>query len=114
MKKEDAARSFWNRVDDLWCGKPLKDLALQSNVDYVLFLNWRTKHRLPDVISACHLSRVLSTTVEHLVLGVARKLDNDRYGDIIECIKSSPDQDLELVRRVLRIPEQKRKTQKNA
>lgn len=114
MKKEDAARSFWNRVDDLWCGKPLKDLAMQSQVDYVLFLNWRTKHRFPDVVSACHLSKALSTSVEHLVLGIAKKIDNEKYGDIVNHLKKASDQDLELVRRVLRMPDQTPVIQKNA
>lgn len=69
VQKNESARYFWNRVDDLRDGKPLKDLANNCQVDYVLFLNWRTKHRLPDLMSACYLAQELGTCAEYLALG---------------------------------------------
>jgi len=103
MKKEEAARSFWNRVDDLWSEKPLKDLASSCQVDYVLFLNWRTKHRLPDLVSACNLAQVLGTCTEYLTFG-HRDLEDKNLRDVMTKLKFASHDDLELVRRVLRMP----------
>lgn len=103
MKKEETARSFWSRVDDLWGGKPLKDLASDCQVDYVLFLNWRTKHRLPDLVSACNIAHVLDTCTEYLTFG-HRNMDNGVPRDVFQKLKTASSEDLELVRRVLRMP----------
>lgn len=103
MRKEDAARAFWNRVDNLWGGKPLKELAERSCVDYVLFLNWRTKHRFPDVMSACNIANNLETTVNFLVFGAIEKAKETDFIDITNELKKASGQDLELIRRILRI-----------
>lgn len=103
MRKEDAARAFWNRVDNLWGGNPLKELAERSCVDYVLLLNWRTKHRFPDVTSACNIANTLETTVNFLVFGAIEKAEGSNYIDITNELKNASGQDLELIRRILRI-----------
>ena len=114
MRNEDVSRAIWNRVDNLWCGKPLKELAKKSAVDYVLFLNWRTKHRLPDVLSACNIARNLNTTVEFLVSGTTEKSQNPDFFDIFNELEKASVQDLDLVRRILRIEEKLSAKRKDA
>ena len=101
MGKEDMARVFWSRVNILWEGKPLRDLADRSSVDYVLFLNWRTKHRLPDVISSCNIANVLDTTVEFLVSGKVEKDMDPQLRAIMARLKNASELDLDMVRRIL-------------
>lgn len=105
---------FWNRVDNLWNGKSLKELARLSRVDYVLFLNWRTKHRLPDLVSSCHLANALDTTVEHLVLGNPTKTTDSEFEDIIHKLHTAAADDISLIRRVLRIPDPVEPSRKQA
>lgn len=114
MRKEDAARAFWNRVDNLWGGKPLKELAEKSCVDYVLFLNWRTKHRFPDVTSACNIANNLETTVIFLVFGTTEKEKETDFVDITNELRKASNQDLELIRRILRIEAKTSSNRKDA
>lgn len=115
MKDEEDVRLFWNRVDELWGAKPLKELAVKSQVDYILFLNWRTKKRFPDLVTACYLAFTLNTRLEYLVLGIEH-FENENLREISNALKTASEEDLVLVKRVLRIPDkQKTKlTQKNA
>jgi len=113
MRNEEVARDFWNRVDNLWSGKPLKDLASSCQVDYVLFLNWRTKHRLPDLVSACNLAKSLGTCAEHLTFGQSSN-ESRILGDVMSKLRFASEEDVELVKRVLRISSSNSEQKMNA
>lgn len=122
MNEEDLAYQFWKRIDGILSSKgfaTLKELSIAIGVDYNTFKNWRSKNTIPKTLDMLHLSQALSTPMELLLLGKDHYSVDGKLDTIIDALRIASKDDLELVRRVLRIPEAEQtstnaKIQKNA
>ena len=104
----DLGYRFWIRVDELRSAVPcqLIDMAAIAGIDYTRIKNQRSANRLPKLEDAYQISRVLNCSMSYLVTGI---LENSKVPEkiqpFINALSKASDDDLELVRRVLRMEE---------
>ena len=83
------------------------DMAIDAGIDYTRIKNQRSDNRLPKLEDAYHIARVLDCSITYLLTGA---LDSDaipkRLQPFIRALTQASEDDLELVRRVLRIEEE--------
>ena len=105
----DLGYRFWLRVDELRSMRrcQLIDMAIDAGIDYTRIKNQRSDNRLPKLEDAYHIARVLDCSITYLLTGA---LDSDaipkRLQPFIRALTQASEDDLELVRRVLRIEEE--------
>jgi len=105
-RDNESAREFWLRVDKLMASRKvmLKEISKDAGVPYQSFTGWRTRHKYPDVQVLVKIASILHTSSEYLV-GGEKGPDNPKFLDIINHLEYASKEDLELIRRVLRIQE---------
>lgn len=102
--EQDLGFRFWKRVDGLRGKRQLKEIAEIAEIDYTRIKNQRSDNRTPKLEDAYRLSRVLGCSVSFLITGV--ESDNKIPGNLIpimKALKSASDEDIVLVKRILRI-----------
>lgn len=113
----DLGYQFWLRVDKLRASIPcqLIDMANMAGIDYTRIKNQRSANRLPKLEDAFYISKVLRCSMSFLLTGIH---DNgagpEELQPIINALKKASEDDLELIRRVLRIEKDTKKEQRNA
>ncbi len=112
----DLGFRFWIRVDELRSAVPcqLIDMAAMAGIDYTRIKNQRSANRLPKLEDAYQISRVLNCSMTYLVTGITENSKvPEKIQPILHALHRASDEDLALVRRVLRIEEDEVKS-KNA
>lgn len=97
---------FWLRVDELRSLRQyqLIDMASEAEIDYTRIKNQRSANRLPKLEDAYQIARVLDCSIAYLLTGatdgesIPKKLQ-----PFMKALVGASEDDLELVRRVLRI-----------
>jgi transcriptional regulator with XRE-family HTH domain len=112
---QDLGFWFWKRVDGLRGKRQLKEIAEAAEIDYTRIKNQRSDNRTPKLEDAYRLSRVLGCSLSFLITGV--ESDNIIPGNllpIINALKTASEEDIHIVRRILRIPEDSALSVRNA
>ncbi len=102
----DLGYRFWIRVDELRAAIPcqLIDMATMACIDYTRIKNQRSANRLPKLEDAYHIARVLNCSIMYLLTGITENCNvPEKIQPFIHALNKASDEDLELVRRVLRI-----------
>lgn len=108
MNDEDLAYQLWKRIDGVLASKgfsTLKELSLEIGVDYNTFKSWRSRNIIPKTLDMLHISQALRIPMDSLLVGVVYKNVPEKLETIIDALHKASDDDLELVRRVLRMEE---------
>ena len=105
-RENESAREFWLRVDKLMITRKLmlKDIAEGAGAPYQSFTGWRTRHKYPNAQVLVKIALILHTSAEYLVFG-EKDHDNLKFSDIINHLEYASEDDIALIRRVLRIEE---------
>lgn len=104
-RDDESAREFWMRVDKILVSRKvmLKDIAAGAEIPYQSFTGWRTRHKFPDAQVLIKISQILHASAEYLVTGKEKDPDPPAYSDIIYSLSNATEEDLMLIRRILRI-----------
>jgi len=108
MTDEDLAYHLWKRIDRILTSKgfaTLKELSLSIGVEYNTFKTWRSRNTIPKTLDMLRIAQALKTPIESLLIGFEHNRVPDELDPIIDALSKAPEDDLELVRRVLRIEE---------
>jgi transcriptional regulator with XRE-family HTH domain len=108
---------FWKRIDDLKNKsrfETIKELAEFAGIDYTRIKNQRSDNRLPKLEDAYNLAKALATSTDYLISGEHNSTIPEKISPIIPLLIASSDEDLELIKRVLRIPSASNPKQKEA
>ena len=101
------AYEFWKCFDKALGQKPIKDFALDHDLDYVRIVNQRSDCRLPKLEDACALADALGTTVEYLMTGEEPSSRYARIQDIIDWLMAKSDAELDVFRQYNHVPREK-------
>ncbi len=109
----DLGYRFWIRVDKLRATVPcqLIDMATLAGIDYTRIKNQRSANRLPKLEDAYQISRVLNCSIAYLLTGIREDASiPEKLQPLFDALHKASDDDLELVRRVLRIEDYEAKS----
>lgn len=112
--KESGAEKFWERFDKERKAKNLsiKTITETLGLSYPLLITQRSRQIFPSLLVACKIAKVLGSTVEYLTTGekmvqMSGSVDSGDFGipyDVVVALSRSTKEDLQLVRRIYRLP----------